>query len=377
MKFFIIAGEASGDLHAAHLMRALKQQCPEAEFRYYGGDKMQAEGGTLLCHYRDLAYMGFVQVALHLRTILRGMKRCKEQIAEWQPDAVVLVDYPGFNLKIAEFVKQQQLCPVFYYISPKIWAWKEHRIQAIRQNVDRLFSILPFEVDFFEGKHHYPISYVGNPSVDEVAAYMDEHDLPEADGETIALLPGSRKQEINDNLSRMLQAAAPFAQYRLVIAQAPAIPLPFYERIISRSGVPRERIQLVSNATYRLLSHATLALVTSGTATLETALFRVPQVVCYYMRAGWFIKLVRPYFLKVPYISLVNLIANELVVPELVASEMNVRTLSSHIRQLLPLDSPTRRLQLEAYERMVNRLGRPGAPERAAQQMLEWMAKHS
>lgn len=371
MKFFLIAGEASGDLHAAHLMRALKQQCPEAEFRYYGGDKMQAEGGTLLCHYRELAYMGFVQVALHLRTILRGMKRCKEQIAEWRPDAVVLVDYPGFNLKIAKFVKQQQLCPVFYYISPKIWAWKEHRIKAIRENVDRLFSILPFEVDFFEGKHHYPISYVGNPSVDEVVAYMKRYGIPEADDETIALLPGSRKQEINDNLSRMLQAAAPFKNHRLVIAQAPAIPLEFYERIIARSGIPRKRVTLVNNATYRLLSHATLALVTSGTATLETALFRVPQVVCYYMRAGWFIKRVRPYFLKVPYISLVNLIANDQVVPELVASDMNVRNLTYHILQLLPLESPIRRVQLEAYERVVNELGQPGAPERAAQQMLE------
>ncbi len=371
MKFFLIAGEASGDLHAAHLMRALKQQCPEAEFRYYGGDKMQAEGGTLLCHYRELAYMGFVQVALHLRTILRGMKRCKEQIAEWRPDAVVLVDYPGFNLKIAKFVKQQQLCPVFYYISPKIWAWKEHRIKDIRENVDRLFSILPFEVDFFEGKHHYPISYVGNPSVDEVVAYMKRYGISEPDDETIALLPGSRKQEINDNLSRMLQAAAPFKHHRLVIAQAPAIPFDFYERIIARSGIPRERVTLVNNATYRLLSHATLALVTSGTATLETALFRVPQVVCYYMRAGWFIKLVRPYFLKVPYISLVNLIANEQVVPELVASDMNVRNLTYHILQLLPLESPIRRIQLEAYERVVNELGQPGAPERAAQQMLE------
>lgn len=375
MKFFLIAGEASGDLHAAHLMKALKQQHPDAEFRYYGGDQMQAQGGTLLCHYRELAYMGFVQVALHLRTILRGLKRCKEQIAQWRPDAVVLVDYPGFNLKIAQFVKEQQLCPVFYYISPKIWAWKEHRIKAIRQNVDRLFSILPFEVDFFEGKHHYPISYVGNPSVDEVSAYIHSHGAPRPDGQTIALLPGSRSQEVADNLSRMLQATAPLASYRLVIAQAPSLPLSFYEEIIARSGVPRERIAIVHNATYQLLSHATLALVTSGTATLETALFRVPQVVCYYMRAGWFIKRVRPYFLKVPYISLVNLIAHAEVVPELVASDMNVCQLTHHLEQLLPPQSPARLKQLEGYERMAHSLGEPGAPERTAKQMLEWMER--
>ena len=204
MKFFIIAGEASGDLHAAHLMRAIKQQCPGAEFRYYGGEQMQAEGGTLLCHYRQLAYMGFVQVALHLRTILRGMARCKREIEAWQPDALILVDYPGFNLKMARYVKQRAICPVFYYISPKIWAWKEHRINAIRRDVDRLFSILPFEVDFFERKHHYPISYVGNPTVDEVSAYCHTHGTPVPDGRTIALLPGSRRQEITDNLSRML-----------------------------------------------------------------------------------------------------------------------------------------------------------------------------
>ena len=213
MKIFLIAGEASGDLHASHLMRAILDEYPDTEFRYYGGDKMQAVGGTLLCHYRELAYMGFVQVALHLPTILRGMKRCKAQISEWQPDAVVLVDYPGFNLKIAKYVKQQAFCPVYYYIAPKIWAWKEHRIKEIKRNVDHLFSILPFEVDFFEKKHHYPISYVGNPSLDEVYGYMKENGRPKPNGDVIALLPGSRRQEVKDNLSRMLQAAAPFEDY--------------------------------------------------------------------------------------------------------------------------------------------------------------------
>lgn len=371
MKIFLIAGEASGDLHAAHLMQAIKRERPDTEFRYYGGDQMQAVGGELLCHYRSLAYMGFVQVALHLRTILQGMRRCEQQIEAWQPDAVILVDYPGFNLKIARYVKEHSICPVFYYISPKIWAWKEHRIKAIRRDVDRLFSILPFEVDFFERKHHYPISYVGNPTVDEVAAYQSEHGLPQPDGCTIALLPGSRRQEIADNLSRMLQAAAPFQNYQLVIAQAPAIEDEFYHHIIQRTPIDAQRVTLVRDSTYQLLSHAHLALVTSGTATLETALFRVPQIVCYYMRAGWFISRVRPYFLKVPYISLVNLIAGREVVPELVAADMNVAQLTQHMQALLPPQSAARQAQLQGYADMAARLGEPGAPQRAAHEMLE------
>lgn len=374
MKIFLIAGEASGDLHAAHLMRAIKQLQPDVEFRFYGGDEMQAVGGTLLCHYRELAYMGFVQVALHLRTILRGMAQCKREIAEWKPDALILVDYPGFNLKMARFAKENAICPVFYYISPKIWAWKEHRIHAIRRDVDRLFSILPFEVDFFEGKHHYPISYVGNPSVDEVSAFIVAQGAPKSDGQTIALLPGSRRQEIVDNLSRMLQAALPFAtNYKLVIAKAPAIESDFYERIIQASGIDASRVQMVSGQTYALLSHATAALVTSGTATLETALFRVPQVVCYYIRCGWFVSRVRPYFLKVPFISLVNLIAGREVVPELVADGMCVKNVRAHLAQLLPADAPARLAQLKGYEEMAKRLGEPGAPERAAAEMVKWI----
>lgn len=374
MKIFLIAGEASGDLHAAHLMRAIKRMQPDVEFRFYGGDEMQAVGGTLLCHYRELAYMGFVQVALHLRTILRGMAQCKREIAEWKPDALILVDYPGFNLKMARFAKENAICPVFYYISPKIWAWKEHRIHAIRRDVDRLFSILPFEVDFFEGKHHYPISYVGNPSVDEVSAFIVAQGAPKSDGQTIALLPGSRRQEIVDNLSRMLQAALPFAtNYKLVIAKAPAIESDFYERIIQASGIDASRVQMVSGQTYALLSHATAALVTSGTATLETALFRVPQVVCYYIRCGWFVSRVRPYFLKVPFISLVNLIAGREVVPELVADGMCVKNVRAHLAQLLPADAPARLAQLKGYEEMAKRLGEPGAPERAAAEMVKWI----
>ena len=384
MKYFLIAGEASGDLHAAYLMKALLAIDPSASFRYYGGDCMQAVGGTLLCHYRHLAYMGFVQVALHLPTILRGLRRCKAEIDSWRPDAVILVDYPGFNLKIAKYVSRQALCPVYYYISPKIWAWKEHRIHAIRRYVDRLFSILPFEVDFFEKKHHYPISYVGNPTMDEVSAYLSEHGQPRPDGHTIALLPGSRRQEITDNLSRMLQAVKPLCTegggepaWHIRIAVAPSMPRDLYTAIVQRAGLPARSVQLVEERTYDLLHHATAALVTSGTATLETALFRVPQVVCYFMRCGWLVSRIRPYFLKVPFISLVNLIVGREVVPELVAGDMTAEEVRRRLLHILP-GAPGRAAMLQGYDELAGKLGQPGAPRRAAAEITQLLrGKHS
>ena len=384
MKYFLIAGEASGDLHAAHLMKALLAIDPSASFRYYGGDCMQAVGGTLLCHYRHLAYMGFVQVALHLPTILRGLRRCKAEIDSWRPDAVILVDYPGFNLKIAKYVSRQALCPVCYYISPKIWAWKEHRIHAIRRYVDRLFSILPFEVDFFEKKHHYPISYVGNPTMDEVSAYLSEHGQPRPDGHTIALLPGSRRQEITDNLSRMLQAVKPLCTegggepaWHIRIAVAPSMPRDLYTAIVQRAGLPARSVQLVEERTYDLLHHATAALVTSGTATLETALFRVPQVVCYFMRCGWLVSRIRPYFLQVPFISLVNLIVGREVVPELVAGDMTAEEVRRRLLHILP-GAPGRAAMLQGYDELAGKLGQPGAPRRAAAEITQLLrGKHS
>lgn len=372
MKYFLIAGEASGDLHAAHLMRALRELDVDAQFQYYGGDEMQAVGGTLLRHYKDLAYMGFISVALHLRTILRGMASCKEQIRRWHPDVVILVDYPGFNLSIAKTVHAEALCPVYYYISPKIWAWKENRIKRIKRDVDALFSILPFEVNFFEKKHHYPITYVGNPTMDEVSAYADVHGAPEPDGRTLALLPGSRTAEVESNLDIMLQAAAPHLEggkLEAVIAAAPALPQELYEKVIARSGVPRECVQLERGDTYGLLHRATAALVTSGTATLETALFRVPQVVCYHLRCGRFIRAVRPYFLKVPYISLVNLVADRAVVPELVGSDMNASLLGRHLAAILP-GGAARAQQLADYDDVAHRLGAPGAPRHAAEAII-------
>lgn len=376
MKYFLIAGEASGDLHAAHLMQALLGEDAEAEFRFYGGDQMKAVGGKMLCHYRDLAYMGIVPVLLHLRTILRGMRRCKEQIAQWHPDVVILVDYPGFNLSIAKYVHAAGICPVFYYISPKIWAWKEGRIRSIRRDVDALFSILPFEVEYFGQKHHYPITYVGNPTVDEVAAFKENSEYPEERENTVALLPGSRRQELKANLRRMLLAAAPLADgdWRLKIAVAPAMPLEVYEDIVRQSGIGREAVELVEGRTYALLQSAQAALVTSGTATLETALFRVPQVVCYYVSWGPLVRLMRRLLLKVKYISLVNLICGEEVVPELVADDMNVRRVRDELQRILP-GGEGREAMLAGYERMAERLGEPGAPLHAAKAMVELLRK--
>lgn len=376
MRYFLIAGEASGDLHAAHLMRALREQDPEAEFRCFGGDLMQAEGATCLTHYRDLAFMGFIPVLLHLPTILRGLKRCKEAIQSWQPHCVILVDYPGFNLKIAEFVHREGICPVYYYISPKIWAWKEHRIHAIRRHVDRLFSILPFEVDFFERKHGYSITYVGNPTVDEIDAFQKQYVAPDADfyarhgldakRPIIALLAGSRQQEIRANLHRMCQACAPFLKegYQLALACAPSITPAFYQSVLD--ALPAEqRPVMVDNATYSLLSHAHAALVTSGTATLETALFGVPQVVCYYVAFGRLVSFLRRWLLKVPYVSLVNLVCDREVVPELIADGMTVARIQSSLAPLL-VESSERKAMLEGYAEMRQRLGQPGAPHHAA-----------
>ncbi|MCR5780446.1 MAG: lipid-A-disaccharide synthase [Bacteroidaceae bacterium] len=370
MKYYLIAGEASGDLHASHLIAALKAEDPEAKFRGFGGDLMEAEGMTLVRHYRDLAFMGVVAVVLHARTILAGMKQCKEDLVAWKPDVVILVDYPGFNMKMAKYVHSIALCPVYYYIAPKIWAWKEWRIKSIRRYVDEIFSILPFEVDFFEKKHGYPIHYVGNPTMDEVTRYNDElrktNNEEDRKASIIALLAGSRTHEIRDNLPRMIEAAQPFTdKYKLVIAGAPNIAPELYKKYIGDADV-----EIVYGQTYNLLSKATAALVTSGTATLETALFRVPQVVCYFMQGRHLIILVRKILLKVPYISLVNLIAGREVVPELVAHQMTVENCRRHLASILP-EGAAREKQIAGYEEVAARLGEPGAPLHAAKLIVK------
>lgn len=370
MKYYLIVGEASGDLHASNLMRALQHEDPQAEFRFFGGDLMKAVGGTCVKHYRELAYMGFIPVLLHLRTIFRNMDYCKKDVEAWQPDVLILVDYPGFNLKIAEYIKQHTRIPVYYYISPKIWAWKEYRIKNIKRDVDELFSILPFEVDFFK-KHQYPVHYVGNPCVDAVDDFRKNgqetfSEFIAANGlenrPIIALLAGSRRQEIKDNLSRMIEAARSFPQYQFVVAGAPGIEPDFYKQYIDSST------KIVFGQTYRLLQQAEAALVTSGTATLETALFRVPQVVCYYTAAGKLVSFLRRHVLKVKYISLVNLIADCEVVTELVADGMTVANIKKELAKIVPGGSG-RSLMLSEYDRLIAILGEPGASERAASQI--------
>ena len=383
MKYYLIVGEASGDLHASRLMLSLQREDPEAEFRFYGGDLMASVGGTLVKHYNELAYMGFITVLLHLPTILKNMKMCKRDISAWQPDVVILVDYPGFNLGIAKYVhgqrqKTNSLKPkVFYYISPKIWAWKEHRIKNIRRDVDELFSILPFEIEFFEQKHHYPIHYVGNPTREEVDEWIKEHAARSMEHDTsphvktIALLAGSRRQEIKDNLPAMIEATKPYAgQYDVVLAGAPSIPEDFYQPFVEGTHV-----RVVHNQTYQLLSEATAALVTSGTATLETCCFDVPQVVSYRLPMGKAYGLLRKWFVKVKYVSLVNLIADREVVPELVANTFSMEALKYELERIMP-GGDAREAMLRGYDEVRQRLGSQCAPDEAARLMIK-LLKHN
>lgn len=378
MKYYLIAGEASGDLHASHLMRQLKIQDPEAQFRYYGGDAMQSEGGTLVCHYSQLAYMGFVQVALHLRQILTGMSRCKKDIAAFNPDAVILVDYPGFNLSIAKWVKRNLQAKVFYYISPKIWAWKEYRLKDIRTNVDCMLSILPFEVDYYH-RHDYEINYVGNPTVDELAplreqqfdrdAFCAKNDI-NANQPIIAILAGSRKAEVKGNLPIMLDAASKISCHEIVIAGAPGLTPEFYEPIISRyRTVPP--VKVVFGQTYDLLRAAQVAAVTSGTATLETAYLNVPQVVCYQFKGGMLVyKIMEIALRRIRYVSLVNLLLDAPSVVELLGPFLTAHRLREELKKILD-DGSERSTMLAEYDRMRQILGEPGAPERAARIIIK------
>lgn len=374
MKYYLIVGEASGDLHASCLMHSLKEKDHDAEFRFFGGDLMTAEGGTIVRHYRELAYMGFIPVLLHLPTILKNMKMCKRDIVEWRPDVVILVDYPGFNLKIAKFLKQKTSIPVFYYISPKIWAWKEYRIKNIKRDVDQLFSILPFEVPFFEVKHHYPIHYVGNPTADEVRRFKASYDgrFPTFSKPVIAILAGSRLHEIKDNLPVMLRATDHLAdRFQLVVAGAPSVPHDYYLQFFGN-----RKVEIVYDQTYPLLMNAHAALVTSGTATLETALFDVPQVVCYATPLPRFISVLRRILLKVKYVSLVNLIADREVVKELVAADYSEENVRREIDAIIA-DGPQRNAMKEGYAEVWRRLGKESAPDNAARQIVKLLESSS
>ncbi len=368
MKYYLIAGEASGDLHASNLMRALKTADPEADFRFFGGDLMQAVGGPPVKHYREMAYMGFIPVLLNLRTIFRNMAICRKDIQSYKPDVVILIDYPGFNLKIAKYVSTTLHIPVHYYISPKIWAWKQYRIKSFRKYVNRMFCIFPFEPDFF-AKLNYQVDYVGNPTVDSVGEFKNSYTetFPEfstkyaLEGKPVlALLAGSRRQEIKDNLPTMLQVAARFPEFQPVIAGAPGIEAAYYQQFISQSTA-----RVIFDATYPLLEHSSLALVTSGTATLETALFRVPQVVCYYTPAGKLVSFVFRKFFHTKYISLVNLVADKEIVQELFGARFSKEAINKEL-DLLANDAEYRMRMLNGYDDVASRLGEPGASSRTA-----------
>lgn len=368
MKYFLVAGEASGDLHASNLMRELLVLDPEAEFRFFGGDKMAAVGGTLLKHYREMAFMGFVAVLLNARTILRNMALCKQEIASWKPDALILVDYASFNLKIAAFVKKQLPgLPVHFYISPKIWAWKEYRIQSFKKYIDHLYVILPFETDFF-AKHDFPVTYVGNPSVDSVATYFgqpfDEAAFRQRHGldqrPVLALLPGSRKGEIDGNLPLMLKVAGRYPAFQLVVAGAPGQALSLYDPLL------RYGERLIFGETYSLLRIAHTAIVTSGTATLETALIGTPQVVSYAVGGGRLPNWIFRHLMHVPYFSLVNLIAGKTVVVELMGALLNDVELTTALEPLLS-DTPERQAVLDGYAEVRAKLGKPGAARKTAE----------
>lgn len=370
MKYYLIVGEASGDLHVSRLMRSLKKVDEFAEFRFFGGDLMAAEGGTRVKHYKELAYMGFVPVLLHLGTIFSNMKMCKDDIVKWKPDVVILVDYPGFNLNIAKFLKKKTNIPAYYYISPKIWAWKEWRIRSIRRDIAEMFSILPFEVPFYEKKHHYPIHYVGNPTAQEVNEFRAGYQQPFEEFCTenqldihrpiLALLAGSRLQEIKDNLPAMIEVAERFEDFQMVLAGAPSIEDKYYEQFVK--GTP---VKIVRNKTYQLLSHSTAALVTSGTATLETALFNVPQVVCYETPLPRLVRFAFDHIMSCKYISLVNLIADKEVVQEMFADRFKVDAIADQLYQLLPGKEGRERMLAE-YQVVRERLGNQMAPDEAA-----------
>lgn len=366
MKYYLIAGEASGDLHGANLIKAIKTQDAKADFRFFGGEKMEAEGGVLVKHYADMAFMGFVEVALNLKTILRNMKQCKADVLAYQPDVLILIDFPGFNLKIAEFAKAQAI-KVCYYISPKVWAWNQKRVLKIKKVVDRMFCILPFEVDFYKS-WGMDVDYVGNPLLDEMAQFvpnvnfLGQNELQNQ--KVIALLPGSRKQEIERLLPDMVAAAAQMPNYTFVLAAAPNFDKSYYQKFLGQSG-----IKLVFSQTYDLLHVAHGAIVASGTATLETALFKVPQVVVY--KGGAITIGIARMLIKIKFISLVNLIMNKKVVAELIQQDCNPKTI---VAELLPLlAGEQRQAMLDDYEELALAMGASGASDKTAKLVVEYL----
>ncbi|WP_459212693.1 lipid-A-disaccharide synthase [Aquimarina rhabdastrellae] len=369
MKYYLIAGEASGDLHGSNLMKAILKKDPNAEFRFWGGDLMQEVGGVLVKHYRELAFMGFIEVLFNLFTILKNIKMCKQDIIDFNPDAIIFIDYPGFNMRIAKWAKPLGY-KTLYYISPQIWAWKEGRIKDIKRDVDQMYVILPFEKSFYEDKHNYPVHFVGHPLLDAIdnRKVISLDDFKEKnqldDRPIIALLPGSRKQEITKMLNVMLSVTDDFKAYQFVIAGAPSQDISFYNTFVQQKNV-----NIITNQTYDLLSHAHAALVTSGTATLETALFKVPEVVCY--KGSSISYEIAKRIIKLDYISLVNLIMDRSVVTELIQHEFNHTQLKQELAQIL--DGERRQAILADYNDLEQKLGGKGASDNAAQLIIDFL----
>lgn len=372
MRYFLIAGEASGDLHASNLMRELKSKDSEAEFCFLGGDLMQAQGGKIVKHYRQMAFMGFWAVLKNADKVFNNINECKNAITEFKPDVLILVDYPGFNLRMAEFTKKHLQIPVFYYISPKLWAWKEYRIKAIKKYVDKMYTIFPFETAFF-AKHNYQVQYVGNPSIDSINnrpnklqtfdEFRQRNNIQSKP--IIAILAGSRKQEISACLPRMIESASRFNNYQIIIGGAPGIEPEFYQSIIQDYEV-----NIVFGQTYDLLQHAKAAIVNSGTATLETALIGTPQVVVYHVIFGRIAYAIKDWFIKVKFFSLVNLVAQKEVVKELVAHMFTIDNVSHELDKILH-DATYRENMLREYETMRNEFGEHNAAQNAAQKIFE------
>ena len=373
MKYYLIAGEASGDLHASNLMKEILKLDTQADFRYWGGDLMKQQGGILVKHYQELAFMGFLEVLLNLRTILQNLEFCRKDIRTFNPDVVILVDYPGFNLKMAKFIKSFHI-PVFYYISPQLWAWNSLRVNTIKKYVDRMFVILPFEKAFYE-KYNYSVDFIGHPLLDVIspgmkltgkALFLKTNKLDARP--IIALLPGSRKQEISTILKIMLQLLPEFPQYQFVIAAAPSIPSAFYMDLLGNS-----QVGIVYKQTYDLLNHSYAALVTSGTATLETALMSVPQVVCY--KGNIFSYIIARQVIKVKFISLVNLIMNRMIVKELIQSDLNKTNLVNELKKIFE-DNNHREQILSDYSNLKQKLGGEGASANAAAKMIQYLKEN-
>lgn len=364
MKYFVIAGEASGDIHAARLIKALSEQDTGAQFKFFGGDSMeQASGVAPSVHYKDMAYMGFVEVIKHLGAIMGFMKKARGIIDEWKPDAVILVDYPSFNLKVAKYAHSLGI-PAFYYISPKVWAWKEYRVKQIKKYITEMYSILPFETDFY-ARHGYKVEYVGNPSVNEIAdasaRFSSREDFIAANGldsgkDIVAILPGSRKKEIEDNLREMLGAVSRFPGVQAVVGGAPGLPAEFYENVLEQLGYAENKPKILFGKSLELVSHAKAALVTSGTATLETAILKTPQVVCFRMGGSKIVYTLYSKILKVKYVSLPNLIADAPVVKELLLHYCNADTIACELGELLADGSPRRSKMLAGYDEIAARL---------------------